>query len=106
VHGDGVSVVDPAHLPFNKLPPPVHVETVKINGKDVAAALERDGWYARWQQVVYDSSGAGDLLWMIGSREPKVAGNRDDYTVYSAGEIPSVAAHGSAMWNRGKAAGI
>lgn len=24
--GDGVSVVDPLHLPFNKLPPPVHVE--------------------------------------------------------------------------------
>jgi signal transduction histidine kinase/ligand-binding sensor domain-containing protein len=36
--GDGVSVVDPRHLPFNKLPPPVHIETVKINGKDVAAA--------------------------------------------------------------------
>ena len=36
-HGDGVSVVDPRHLPFNKLLPPVHIETVKINGKEAAA---------------------------------------------------------------------
>jgi ligand-binding sensor domain-containing protein len=35
---DGVSVVDPRHLPFNKLPPPVQVETVKVNGKELAAA--------------------------------------------------------------------
>jgi signal transduction histidine kinase/ligand-binding sensor domain-containing protein len=35
---NGVSVVDPRHLPFNKLPPPVHIENVKINGKEVAAA--------------------------------------------------------------------
>ena len=33
---DGLGGVDPGHLPFNKLPPPVHVESVKINGKDVA----------------------------------------------------------------------
>ena len=33
---DGVSVVDPRHLPFNKLPPPVQVESVKSNGKEVA----------------------------------------------------------------------
>ena len=26
--GDGVSVIDPGHLPFNALPPPVHVEQV------------------------------------------------------------------------------
>jgi signal transduction histidine kinase len=35
---DGLSVIDPAHLPFNKLPPPVHVETVKVNGKELAAS--------------------------------------------------------------------
>jgi signal transduction histidine kinase/ligand-binding sensor domain-containing protein len=35
---DGVSVVDPAHMTFNKLPPPVVVETVKVNGKEVAPA--------------------------------------------------------------------
>jgi len=30
---DGVSVVDPEHLPFNKLPPPVHIEQVTAGGK-------------------------------------------------------------------------
>ena len=38
---DGVSVVDPSHLPFNKLPPPVHVEEVKVDGKDWDAS---HGW--------------------------------------------------------------
>ena len=33
---DGISVVDPRRLPFNKLPPPVHIEAVKINGKEQA----------------------------------------------------------------------
>jgi len=28
VSGAGVSVIDPAHLPFNKLPPPVHIESI------------------------------------------------------------------------------
>jgi len=30
---DGVSVVDPRHLPFNKLPPPVHIEQVTADRK-------------------------------------------------------------------------
>jgi ligand-binding sensor domain-containing protein/signal transduction histidine kinase len=30
---DGVSVFDPAHLPFNKLPPPVHIEQVTADRK-------------------------------------------------------------------------
>ncbi|HVP00236.1 MAG TPA: two-component regulator propeller domain-containing protein [Bryobacteraceae bacterium] len=29
----GVSVVDPRHLPFNSLPPPVHIENIKADGK-------------------------------------------------------------------------
>ena len=29
--GEGVSIIDPRHLPFNKLPPPVHVEEVKVD---------------------------------------------------------------------------
>ena len=32
-HSDGVSVIDPRHLPFNKLPPPVHVEQVIADHK-------------------------------------------------------------------------
>ncbi len=30
---DGVSVIDPRHLPFNKLPPPVHIEQVIADRK-------------------------------------------------------------------------
>src|SRR5262249_59072360 len=35
---DGVSVVDPRHLPFNKLPPPVHIEHVTADRKTYDAA--------------------------------------------------------------------
>jgi signal transduction histidine kinase/ligand-binding sensor domain-containing protein len=38
---DGVSVIDPRHLPFNKLPPPVHVEEVKVDGNPWDAS---HGW--------------------------------------------------------------
>ena len=30
---DGVSVIDPRHFPFNKLPPPVHIEQITVDGK-------------------------------------------------------------------------
>ena len=30
---DGVSVIDPRHLPVNKLPPPVHIEHITADGK-------------------------------------------------------------------------
>jgi signal transduction histidine kinase/ligand-binding sensor domain-containing protein len=33
VSHDGVSVFDPAHLPFNKLPPPVHIERIAVDDK-------------------------------------------------------------------------
>jgi signal transduction histidine kinase/ligand-binding sensor domain-containing protein len=50
---DGVSVIDPQHLPFNKLPPPVHIEritadhkayypTAYTNGRVPLPALTRD----------------------------------------------------------------
>jgi PAS domain S-box-containing protein len=32
--GDGVSVIDPRHLPVNKLPPPVHIEKVFADEKE------------------------------------------------------------------------
>ena len=40
VSGEGVSVVDPEHIPFNNLPPPVHVEQIVADHKtyDVPAA--------------------------------------------------------------------
>src|SRR5262250_2892863 len=39
--GDGVSVVDPHHFPFNKLPPPVHIEQITADRKtyDPASAV-------------------------------------------------------------------
>jgi len=37
----GVQVVDPRHLPFNKLPPPVHIEEVKVDGNPWDAS---HGW--------------------------------------------------------------
>jgi signal transduction histidine kinase/ligand-binding sensor domain-containing protein len=37
--GDGVSVVDPGHLPVNKLPPPVHIEQITADRK------------SRWQNL-------------------------------------------------------
>jgi signal transduction histidine kinase/ligand-binding sensor domain-containing protein len=36
---DGVNVVDPSYLPFNKLPPPVHVEQVTADRKTYDAAF-------------------------------------------------------------------
>src|SRR5271157_1943271 len=51
VTGDGVSVIDPRHIPINQLPPPVHIEQVKADGKiyDLSRgvrlpALVRDVW--------------------------------------------------------------
>ena len=35
---DGVSVIDPLHFPFNKLPPPVQIEQVTADGKTYDAA--------------------------------------------------------------------
>ena len=34
---DGVSVIDPRHVPFNKVPPPVHIEQVTADGKTCEA---------------------------------------------------------------------
>ena len=38
---DGVSVIDPRHLPFNRIPPPVHIEQVTGDGRayDLAQGL-------------------------------------------------------------------
>jgi len=39
---DGVSVIDPRHLPFNKLPPPVHIEQVTADRKTYGQNLSSD----------------------------------------------------------------
>src|SRR5262249_35935126 len=35
---EGISVIDPAHLPFNKLPPPVAIEQITANRKTYEVA--------------------------------------------------------------------
>ena len=39
IASDGVSIFDPRHLPFNKQPPPVHIEQVTADGKAYDPAL-------------------------------------------------------------------
>ena len=39
---DGISVVDPRHLPFNKLPPPVHIEKVIADREEYQENLSGD----------------------------------------------------------------
>jgi signal transduction histidine kinase len=41
--GDGVSVIDPKHLPFNNLPPPVHIEQVTADRKPYDASSDVKG---------------------------------------------------------------
>jgi PAS domain S-box-containing protein len=38
VSGEGVQVIDPDHLPYNTIPPPVHIERVVADRKPYAAA--------------------------------------------------------------------
>ena len=40
---DGVGIVDPRHLPVNKLPPPVHIEQITADRKTYAAASAPNG---------------------------------------------------------------
>jgi signal transduction histidine kinase/ligand-binding sensor domain-containing protein len=40
---DGVSVIDPRHLPFNKLPPPVHIEQITADRKTYWQNLSVEG---------------------------------------------------------------
>ena len=35
---DGISFIDPQHLPFNRLPPPVHIEQLTADGRTYAAS--------------------------------------------------------------------
>src|SRR5438270_9401113 len=39
---DGISVVDPHHLPFNKLPPPVNIEKLAADRKEYRDSLSGD----------------------------------------------------------------
>jgi signal transduction histidine kinase/ligand-binding sensor domain-containing protein len=62
---DGVSVIDPRHLPFNKLPPPVHIEQVTADRKTY------------WQNLSGDTSSSHPRL------PPLVRDLTIDYTALS-----------------------
>jgi signal transduction histidine kinase/ligand-binding sensor domain-containing protein len=40
---DGVGVIDPRHIPFNKLPPPIHIEQITADRKTYDATLDGPG---------------------------------------------------------------
>src|SRR5260370_15706282 len=40
---DGVSVIDPHHIPFNKLPPSVHIEQIAANHKSYPVTSDANG---------------------------------------------------------------
>jgi len=61
---DGVSVIDPRHLPFNKLPPPVHIEQITADRK------------VRWQNL--SGAAASNLRLPALSRDLQI-----DYTALS-----------------------
>jgi len=63
--GDGVSIIDPRHLPFNKLPPPVHVEQIIADRKTY------------WQNSYGDASSSPSKL------PPLVRDLEIDYTALS-----------------------
>jgi signal transduction histidine kinase/ligand-binding sensor domain-containing protein len=62
---DGVSVIDPHHIPFNKLPPPVHIEQVTADRKTY------------WQNLSVDASSSHPRL------PPLVRDLTIDYTALS-----------------------
>ena len=62
---NGISVIDPLHLPFNRLPPPVHIEQVTADGKTY------------WQNLSGDASSSQPRL------PPLVRDLTIDYTALS-----------------------
>jgi len=62
--GDGVSFIDPRHIPINKLPPPVHIEEIKADRK------------TRWQNL--SGMGASNLRLPALSRDLEI-----DFTALS-----------------------
>ena len=73
---DGVSVIDPRHLPFNKIPPPVHIEQITVDRKTYAAALAGTGEAAASEGGRYKGMGGLRL-------PPLIRDLQIDYTALS-----------------------
>jgi mannan endo-1,4-beta-mannosidase len=63
-----------------------HIEAGRRAGKPVVLeeyglgdAADRERWYPEWKAAA--EAGGGSLVWMIGSRNPEVAGFRDAFTM-------------------------
>jgi mannan endo-1,4-beta-mannosidase len=54
---------------------------LKIDGRDVRSAPERDGWLSRWREAALATGGGGSLLWMLGCDAPDTSGYCDEYTI-------------------------
>ena len=118
VTGEGVQIVDPRHLPFNKLPPPVHIEQVTADRKIY-------DWQISWNEACSNlrlpplSARSGDRLYRAEPRRAgeeslslqagrldrdwKDAGNRRQafYTNLSPGKyrFRVIASNNSGVWN-------
>jgi signal transduction histidine kinase/ligand-binding sensor domain-containing protein len=51
---DGVSVIDPRHLPFNKLPPPVQIENITADRKKYETSLKEASGNLRLPPLIRD----------------------------------------------------
>ena len=76
---------------------PMILEEYGLGLSDTVTPTERNQWYSRWLESVFQAGGAGDLLWMIGGAQAEIAGFHDEYTVLSGTEVPAIAAHAAQM---------
>ena len=110
--GDGVSVLDPRHLPINTLPPPVHIEQVTadrktydavVSGAATAPAGPRSG--DRLHGVEFRRAGEEALSLQAGRQRPEWqdAGTRRQafYNDLPPGtyRFRVIAANNSGVWN-------
>ena len=65
---------------------------LKIDGKLIKDAEDRDGWFANWLDTVQSKKCAGQLMWMLGhAAADDTKGFVDDYVIYSPEEVPCLA---------------
>ena len=82
VRPGGVSVIDPQHLPFNKLPPPVHIEQITADRKTYDAAQGHAPARAssrprdRLHRAELRRAGEGPFPLQAGRLRQRVAGRR------------------------------
>ncbi len=66
---------------------------IKLDTRAPDPGVRRNEVYAEWLDAADRSGIAGTMLWMAGGTAPDIVGFRDDYTIYSASEVPALVAH-------------